>query len=56
VSLTEELFLHGPDLRLFKMPVEGIDLLDPLPFHNNYGKSIVNADGAFLGGYFGSWI
>jgi len=44
-----ELFLHGPDFCLFKMPVEGIDLTNPLPFHDEYGKSIVNADGTFLG-------
>jgi len=47
--MPSELFLHDPDFRLFKMPVEGIDLTNPQPFHDEYGKSIVNADSALLG-------
>jgi len=43
------LFLYNPDICLVKMSVEGIDLPNPPPFHENQGKSIVDADSAFPG-------
>jgi len=40
--LTDKSFLHDRNLCLFEMPVKGIYLINPLSFHDDYRKSIID--------------